>query len=135
MNLRRMFFVQTTRVLPPKNMHRRLTEHERCSQNNQILTRSLVELVDNSSGHLCPTVIIRLPSSVQISKTVDFFNCHQVRDLLELISEMKFNGVCRRDWIHSSGCDSRGNSAINRERNTRPYAGHATRESQGNFFF
>ena len=52
-----------------------------------------------------------------------------------LVSEIKINGVCRRDWIHSSGCDSRGNSAINRERNTGPYSGHATRESQGNWIF
>jgi hypothetical protein len=42
-----MFFVQTC-TLPPR-MHQKLTKHEKfCKQNNQLSTKSHVELKDNS---------------------------------------------------------------------------------------
>ena len=42
-----MFYVQTS-TLPPR-MHQKLTKHERfCKQNNQLPTKTHVELKDNS---------------------------------------------------------------------------------------
>jgi hypothetical protein len=49
MNRYRMFFVQTS-TLPPR-MHQELTKHGRFyNQNNQLPTKSHVELKDNSIG-------------------------------------------------------------------------------------
>ena len=40
---------QCSSLKPPPSMHRKLTEHARCHmQNNQLLTKSHVELEDNS---------------------------------------------------------------------------------------
>ena len=48
MNRYRMFYVQTS-TLPPR-MHQNLTKHGRfCKQNNQLLTKSHVELKYNSN--------------------------------------------------------------------------------------
>jgi hypothetical protein len=48
MNRYRMFFVQTS-TLPPR-MHQKLTKPGRfCKQNNQLPTKSHVELKDNSN--------------------------------------------------------------------------------------
>jgi hypothetical protein len=48
MNRYRMFFVQTS-TLPPW-MHHKLTKHGRfCKQNNQLPTKTHVELKDNSN--------------------------------------------------------------------------------------
>ena len=50
MNQYRMFYLQTS-TLPPR-MHHKLTKHERfCKQNNQLPTKSNVELKDNSNIH------------------------------------------------------------------------------------
>jgi hypothetical protein len=47
MNQYRMFYVQTS-TLPPR-MHHKLTKHGRfCKQNNQLPTKTHVELKDNS---------------------------------------------------------------------------------------
>jgi hypothetical protein len=47
MNRYKMFFVQTS-TLPPR-MHHKLTKHGRfCKQNNQLPTKTHVELKDNS---------------------------------------------------------------------------------------
>jgi hypothetical protein len=46
MNQYRMFYVQTS-TLPPR-MHHKLTKHGRfCKQNNQLPTKTHVELKDN----------------------------------------------------------------------------------------
>jgi hypothetical protein len=50
MNRYRMFFVQTSTI--PPCMHQKLTKHGRfCKQNNQLPTKSHVELKDNSIVH------------------------------------------------------------------------------------
>jgi hypothetical protein len=44
-----MFFAQTS--TPPPRMHQKLTKHGRfCKQNNQLPTKTHVELKDNSIG-------------------------------------------------------------------------------------
>jgi hypothetical protein len=49
MNRYRMFYLQTS-TLPPR-MHHKLTKHGRfCKQNNQLPTKTHVELKDNSNG-------------------------------------------------------------------------------------
>jgi hypothetical protein len=51
MNQYRMFYVQTS-TLPPR-MHHKLTKHGRfCKQNNQLPTKTHVELKDNSNNRL-----------------------------------------------------------------------------------
>jgi hypothetical protein len=53
MNRYRMFFVQTS--TPPLRMHQKLTKHGRFyKQNNQLPTKSHVELKDNSN---CPVIL------------------------------------------------------------------------------
>ena len=67
MNWYRMFYVQTSTLRP--RMHQKLTNHGKfCMQNNQLPTKSHVELKDNSIIHACYISVASIAFHVLLSK-------------------------------------------------------------------
>jgi hypothetical protein len=71
MNRYRMFYIQTS-TSPPR-MHHKLTKHGKfCKQNNQLPTKTHVELKDNSIEPVNPTVFNGHPLTQDEVKCLPF---------------------------------------------------------------